>query len=113
MKKQTLTAIEIETLALSTSIAPDERRAPVSVNGEDYPSKPETRERAALPGLIESFALAACGMAGVYGAVWLDPPDDAGAADTPPRGGSGDGASRLTLSEEAPNSLATQPVHYG
>jgi hypothetical protein len=43
MKTQALTVIEIETFTLSTSIAPDERRQPVSHHGGDYPSKPETR----------------------------------------------------------------------
>jgi hypothetical protein len=84
MKKQTLMAIEIEALALSTSTAPEERRQPVSLDGEEYPSKPETRKRAALHRLIDSFALAACSMVGVYGGVWLDPPDDA-ALPTRPR----------------------------
>jgi len=76
MKKQTLTAVEIEALAPSTSAALDERREPVSLDGEEYPSKPETRRRAALDRLIDTFALAACSMVGVYGGVWLDPPDD-------------------------------------
>jgi hypothetical protein len=85
MKKQTLTAIEIETLALSTSTAPDQRQEPASLDGEDYPSKPATRGRAALHRLIDSFALAACSMVGVYGGVWLDPPDDDAAPPTSPR----------------------------
>jgi hypothetical protein len=84
MKKQTLTAIEIETLALSTSTAPDERQESVSLDGEHYPLRPDPRGRAALQRFIDSFALAACSMVGVYGGVWLDPPDDA-AAPTRPR----------------------------
>ena len=48
MKTQALTVIEIETFTLSTSIAPDERRQPVSHDGGDYPSKPQTRPRKAL-----------------------------------------------------------------
>jgi hypothetical protein len=75
MKKQAPTAIEIEVLAPSTLSAPDERCAPVSLDGEDYPSKPETRGRAALRWFIDSFALASCSMAGVYIGVWLDEPN--------------------------------------
>jgi hypothetical protein len=75
MNKQAPTVIEIEVLAPSTLSAPDERREPVSLDGGDYPSKPETRGRAALRGFIESFALASCGMAGVYVGVWLDEPN--------------------------------------
>jgi hypothetical protein len=75
MKKQALTAIEIDALAPSTLSAPDERREPVSLDGRDHPSKPETRGRAALRGLIHSFALASCSMAGVYVGVWLDEPN--------------------------------------
>ena len=70
MKKQALTAIEIDVLT-----APDERREPVSLDGGDYPSKPETRGCAALRWFIDSFALASCGMAGVYIGVWLDEPN--------------------------------------
>jgi hypothetical protein len=73
MKKQALTAIEIDALAPSTLTAPDERCEPVSLDGGDYPSKPETRRRAALRGFIDSFALASCSMAGVYVGDWLDP----------------------------------------
>jgi hypothetical protein len=54
MKKQALTAIEIETFTLSPSAALDERRRPVSEDDGDYPSKPETRRRAALRWLIDS-----------------------------------------------------------
>jgi hypothetical protein len=78
MNKQALTAIEIESLAPSTLTAPDERREPVSLDGGDYPSKPETRGRAALRGFIDSFALASCSMAGVYIGVWLDEPNVSG-----------------------------------
>ena len=53
MKEQTPTAIEIEALALSTLISPDERQKPVSLDGGDYLSKPETRGRAALRWLID------------------------------------------------------------
>jgi hypothetical protein len=76
MKKQVPTAIEIEVLAPSTLTAPDERREPVSPDGGDYPSKPETRGRAALRCFIDAFALASCSMAGVYIGVWLDEPND-------------------------------------
>ena len=78
MKKQALTAIEIEALAPSTLIAPDERREPVSLDGGDYPSKPETRGRAALRWFIDTLALAGAGMAGVYVGVWLDEPNVSG-----------------------------------
>ena len=78
MKKQALTAIDIDALAPSTLTAPDERREPVSPDGGDYPSKPETRRQAALRGLIHSFALASCCMAGVYVGDWLDPSNVSG-----------------------------------
>lgn len=84
MKKQALTAIEIEALVRSTLTAPAERCEPNSLDSEDYPSKPETRRRAALHRVIDSFALAACSMVGVYGGVWLDPPNDVAQADPPP-----------------------------
>jgi hypothetical protein len=70
MKKQALTAIEIDALAPSILSAP-ERCEPVSLAGGDYRSKPETRGRAVL----RSFALASCGMAGIYVGAWLDEPD--------------------------------------
>ena len=72
MKKQALTAIEIEALALSNSAATDERRQPVSDDSGAYPQEPETHRRSALHRLIDSFALASCSMAGVYVGVWLD-----------------------------------------
>ena len=75
MNKHPLKAIEIETFALSTSAALDERRRPVSEDDGDYPSKPETRRRATLRWLIDSLALAGAGMAGIYVGVWLDPPN--------------------------------------
>ena len=78
MNKRALTTIEIEAFALSSSTAPDERRQPVSHDGGDYPSKPETRPRAALRWLIDTFALAGAGMAGVYVGVWLDPSNVSG-----------------------------------
>jgi hypothetical protein len=78
MKKRSLTAIEIDALAPSTSTAPDERREPVSLDGGDYPSKPETRRGAALHRLINSFALASCSMAGVCVGIWLDEPNVSG-----------------------------------
>jgi hypothetical protein len=78
MKKQALTAIEIDALAPSTLTPPDERREPVSLDGGDYPSEPETRGRAALRWFIDTLALAGCGMAGVYVGVWLDPPNGSG-----------------------------------
>jgi hypothetical protein len=74
MKKQVPTVIEIEVLAPSTLSAP-ERCEPVSLDGGDYRSKPETRGRAVLRRIIESFALASCGMAGVYVGAWLDEPN--------------------------------------
>jgi hypothetical protein len=76
MKRQALTAIEIETFAPSSSAALDELRQPVSEDSAAYASKPQTPRRAALHRLIDSFALASCSMAGVYGGVWLDPPND-------------------------------------
>ena len=78
MKKQALTRIEIDALAPSTLTAPDERCEPVSLDGGDYRSKPETRGRAVLRRIIESFALASCGMAGVYVGAWLDEPNVSG-----------------------------------
>jgi hypothetical protein len=75
MKKQALTAIEIDALAPSTLTAPDERREPVSLDGGDYRSKPETRGRAALRWFIDSLALGGCGMAGIYVGVWLYEPN--------------------------------------
>jgi hypothetical protein len=77
--------IEIEGLAPSTLSAPDERCEPVSLDGGDYPSKPETRGRAALRWFIDSFALASCSMAGVYIGVWLDPPPTRQTEKTRPR----------------------------
>ena len=62
-------------LAPSTLIAPDERREPVSLDGGDYPSKPQTRRRPALRWFIDTLALAGGGMAGVYVGVWLDEPN--------------------------------------
>ena len=73
MKKQALTAIEIDALT-----APDERREPVSLGGGGYPSKPETRGRAALRWFIDSLALGGCGMAGIYVGVWLYEPNVSG-----------------------------------
>ena len=73
MNKRALTTIEIEAFALSSSTAPDERRQPVSHDGGDYPSKPETRPRAALRWLIDTLAFAGAGMAGVYVGVLARP----------------------------------------
>ena len=84
MKKQALTAIEIEALALSNSAATDERRQPVSDDSGAYPQEPETHRRSALHRLIDSFALASCSMAGVYVGVWLDRSKDV-AQPTRPR----------------------------
>ena len=78
MKNQAPTAIKIEVFAPSTWSAPDERCEPVSLDGGDYSSKPDTRGRAALRGLIHFFALASCSMAGVYVRVWLDEPKVSG-----------------------------------
>ena len=76
MKKQALTAIDIEVLAPSILSAPDERCEPASLDGGDSPSKPQTRGRAALRSFIDAFALASCSMAGVYIGVLLDGPND-------------------------------------
>ena len=74
MKEQALTAIETDALAPSTLSAP-ERCEPVPLDDGDYSLKPETRGRAVLRRIIESFALASCGMAGVYVGAWLDEPN--------------------------------------
>ena len=100
MKNQALTAVEIEVLAPSTLSAPDERREPASLDDGDYPSKPETRGRAALRGLIHSFALASCSMAGVYVRVWLDEPKV-----------SGDQTSRKD--ETSPRQRGVATAHHG
>ena len=78
MKKQVLTAVEIEVLAPSTLTAADEPRGPVLLDDGDYPSKPETRRRAALRWFIDTLAFAGAGMAGVYVGVWLDEPNVSG-----------------------------------
>jgi hypothetical protein len=78
MKKQVPTLIEIEVFAPSTWSAPDKRCEPVSLDGGDDPSIPETRGRAVLRRFIESFALASCSMAGVYVGVWLEEPNVSG-----------------------------------
>ena len=65
MNKRALTVIEIEALAPSTLISPDSRREPVSLDGGDYLSKPETRRSAALRWLIDTLALAGAAMAEV------------------------------------------------
>jgi hypothetical protein len=75
MNKRAHTVIEIEALDPSTLISPDERREPVSLDGGDYLSKPETRRSAALRSFIDTLALAGAAMAGVYVGVWLDPPN--------------------------------------
>jgi hypothetical protein len=74
MKKQVPTVIEIDALAPIDFDPPHERREPVPFDDGDDPSLPETRGRAALRRFIDSFALASCGMAGVYVSVWLDEP---------------------------------------
>ena len=73
MDKRVLRVIEIEAHAPSTLISPDERREPVSLDGGDYLSKPETRRSAALRWFIDTLALAGAAMAGVYLGDWLDP----------------------------------------
>ena len=78
MNKQALTAIEIDALAPSTLTAPDERREPVSLDGGDYLSKPETRRSAALRWFIDTLAFAGAAMAGVYVGDWLDEPNVSG-----------------------------------
>jgi hypothetical protein len=78
MNKQALKALEMEVLSRSTLTAPDERCELVSFDGGDYPSKPETRGRAALRWFIDTLASAGAGMAGVYVGVWLDPPNVSG-----------------------------------
>ena len=77
MNKQALTVIEIESLAPSTLIAPDERCEPVSLDGGDYPSKPETRGARRCAGLSTPW-LSPARMAGVYIGVWLDEPNVSG-----------------------------------
>jgi hypothetical protein len=57
---------------------PDERREPISLDGGDYSSKPETRGRAALRGFIDTLAFAGAAMAGVNVGVWLDEPNVSG-----------------------------------
>jgi hypothetical protein len=84
MKKQALTAIEIETPGMSNSAATDERQRPVSNDSGAYTQEPETLRRSTLRRLIDCFALASCSMAGVYVGVWLDPPNDVARADSPP-----------------------------
>ena len=78
MKKQALTAIEIDALAPSTLRAPDERCEPVSLDGGGYLSKPETRRSAASCWFIDTLALAGAAMAGVYVGDWLDPSNVSG-----------------------------------
>ena len=78
MNKRALTVIEIEPLAPSTLISPDERREPVSLDGGDYLSKPETRRSAPLRGFIDTLAFAGAAMAGVNVGVWLDEPNVSG-----------------------------------
>ena len=78
MKKQALTAIEIDALAPSTLTAPDERCEPVSLEGGDYLSRPETRRSAALRSFIDTLAFAGAAMTGVYVGVWLDPSNVSG-----------------------------------
>ena len=66
MNNRALAVIEIEALAPSTFISPDERREPASLDGGDYLSKPETRRSAASCWFINTLALAGAAMAGVY-----------------------------------------------
>jgi hypothetical protein len=73
MNKRALKAIEIETFALSTSATVDERLPPVSHDDQEHLPKPETGGSAALSWLIDAFAIAGAGMAGVYVGVLLDP----------------------------------------
>ena len=77
MNKRALTVIEIEALAPSTLVSPDEPREPVSLDGGDYLSKTETRGSAALCWFID-LALAGAAMAGVYVGDWLDPSNVSG-----------------------------------
>jgi hypothetical protein len=74
MNKRALMVIEIEALAPSTLISPDERREPGALDSGDYLSTPETRQSAALRWFIDTLALAGTAMAGVYVGDWLDPP---------------------------------------
>ena len=78
MNKRALTAIEIEALALSTLISPDEQREPVSLDGGDYLSKPQTRRSATLRWFIDTLALAGAAMAGVHVGDRLDPSNVSG-----------------------------------
>jgi hypothetical protein len=70
--------IEIEALAPSTFISPDERREPVSLDGGDYLSRPETRRSAALRSFVDTLAFAGAAMAGVYLGDCLDPSNVSG-----------------------------------
>ena len=77
MNKRALTVIEIEALAPSTLISP-EWREPVSLDGGDYLSKPETRRSAALRWFIDTLALAGAAMAGIYVGDCLEPSNVSG-----------------------------------
>jgi hypothetical protein len=78
MNKRALTVIQIEAFSPSTLITPDERREPVSLDGGDYLSKPETRRSAALRWFIDTLALSGAAMAGVYVGDWPDPSNVSG-----------------------------------
>jgi hypothetical protein len=78
MNKRALTVIEIEALAPSTLISPDEWREPVSLDRGDYLSKADTRRSATLRSFIDTLALAGAAMAGVYVGDWLDPSNVSG-----------------------------------
>ena len=78
MNKRVLRVIESEALAPSTSISPDERRGPVSLDGGGYLSRPETRRSAALRSFIDTLAFAGAAMAGAYVGDWLDEPSVSG-----------------------------------
>jgi hypothetical protein len=75
MKEQALAAIETDALVRSILRVPEEQCEPVWLHSGDCSSKPETRGRAVLRWFIDSFALASCGMVGIYMGVGLDEPN--------------------------------------
>jgi hypothetical protein len=73
MKRQALTAIDIEAFTPSTSAALDERLRPFSHDSEEHLVKQEIWQSAALRWLIDSLALAGGGIAGIHISDLLDP----------------------------------------
>jgi hypothetical protein len=74
MKKQVPTVIEIDALAPSTLTRLTSGASQSRLMTETILRCRRPRGRAALRRFIDSFALASCGMAGVYVSVWLDEP---------------------------------------